>query len=62
MIPASARLNHDYHIVELVHKSQDALDWCWEKLGPPGSRWFGLHNRIYFADPKDHMMFLLMLR
>mgnify|MGYP000173091595 CR=1 FL=1 len=62
MIPSNAVLDHEYHIVELYRFSQNAIDWCIEKFGPEGYRWFTTssnNRKIYFADPKDHLMFTL---
>lgn len=55
------KLNHDYHVVELNHNvPAEVTEWLQLKFGPGnGERWFLRWPRIYFADPKDHMMFLL---
>ena len=53
-------IDHEYHIVELEYTSNDTLNWCLEMFGNPKStRWFNRGNKVYFADSKDHMMFLL---
>jgi hypothetical protein len=54
------KLNHDYHIVELTRISNDALDWCIEQFGfPDAGRWFNRGTAIYFADSRDHLMFVI---
>ena len=63
MIPGHAVIDQEYHVVELFRYSEEAIDWCKEKFGPLGRRWFfqstlGMH-KIYFIDKRDHMMFLL---
>jgi hypothetical protein len=59
MIPTSLIIDHEYHIVELHRYSQNAIDWCSEKFGPIGGRWFYHNHKICFKDPQDHLMFLL---
>jgi hypothetical protein len=55
-------IDHEYHVVE-IHSfaGLDAVfEWLQVQYGPGnGTRWMYKHPRIYFADPKDHMMFLL---
>lgn len=55
------RLNHDYYIIELyVNLPDEVFEWCKERFGEAdGYRWFLRNRKLYFADPKDHMMFLL---
>jgi hypothetical protein len=56
-------VDHEYHVVELhTFKIPPAemFEWLQLKFGPgDGYRWMYKHPKIYFADPKDHMMFLL---
>jgi len=62
MIPRSVVIDHEYHVVELHRYSLEAIDWCVEMFGSQGSRWFtnsANHNKIYFANSKDHLMFIL---
>ena len=53
-------LDYDYEVVELnciipnhVHQ------WCEEKFGKMGSRWFTKDHKIYFRKSADHLLFLL---
>jgi hypothetical protein len=60
MIPRQAIIDHEYHVVELYRIPDVMLDWCLEKFGEHGVRWFVVHHtKIYFTSSKDHMMFLL---
>jgi len=55
-------VDHEYHIVELNgFRAPDAMfEWLQLRLGPgDGTRWWYKHPKLYFADPKDHMMFLI---
>jgi hypothetical protein len=55
-------VNHDYHVVELNSLwLPPKIDlWLKDKMGPgDGTRWFYRHSRIFFVDPKDHLLFLL---
>lgn len=55
-------LNHEYHVVELNSFAgiDGVFEWLQLRFGPgDGTRWMYKHPRIYFADPKDHMMFLI---
>lgn len=55
-------LNHEYHVVELNSfvGIDGVFEWLQIRFGPgDGTRWMYKHPRIYFADPKDHMMFLI---
>ena len=56
-------LDHDYHIVELytsVQPPAEMFEWLQLRLGPgDGTRWMYKHPKLYFVDPKDHMMFLI---
>jgi len=54
-------LNHDYHVVEFNGRVPEYLiSWLENKFGiGDGSRWFLRHNRLYFKDSKDHLMFVL---
>jgi hypothetical protein len=56
------KIEHEYHIVELdqFNIPQETVEWLRVKYGPgDGTRWFYKNPKIYFADPKDHLMFLL---
>ncbi len=54
-------VNHDYHIVEFNRRPpEDVMAWLQVKFGPgDGSRWFLRHNKLYFKDSKDHLVFVL---
>jgi len=52
----------EYHVVELQPHNPPAemFEWLQLRLGPGnGDRWFYKHPKLYFADKKDHLMFLL---
>jgi hypothetical protein len=57
--------DHEYHIVELncgynTESFAEVFEWLMMKLGPAdGTRWMYKHPNLYFADPKDHLMFTL---
>ena len=51
--------NHEYHCVELHRIPTWMLVEMVEFFGPAGKKWFYRGDKIYFYDPKDHMMFLL---
>jgi hypothetical protein len=54
------KLNHKYYIVELTRISNEALEWCLEMFGDPDAeRWFNRGNSVYFANSKDHLMFVI---
>lgn len=61
MIPSGVVANVEYSIVELNYiPPPEVYDWLYEQYGPPnGSRWLFRHPTILFANPKDHLMFLL---
>lgn len=56
-------VNHEYHIVELQpfrHPPDKMFEWLQIKYGPgDGNRWMYKHPKLYFADSRDHLMFLL---
>lgn len=54
-------IDHDYHVVEFSRRlPDDVMAWIQIKFGPgDGARWFLRHNKLYFANSKDHLMFLL---
>ena len=53
-------LNHDYHVVEMHKVPNQVIEWLHEKHGiGDGNIWMYKHPKIYFANPKDHMMFVL---
>lgn len=55
-------IDHEYHVVELHRPSPPAeiFEWLQLRLGPgDGTRWFYKHPKLYFADKKDHLMFLI---
>ena len=52
----------EYSIIELAPDGMptEVYDWMCEQYGPPNERrWFYRHPSIYFANPKDHLMFTL---
>jgi hypothetical protein len=54
--------NQEYSIIELTPHGMptEVYDWMHKQYGPPESgRWFYRHPSIYFANPKDHLMFTL---
>jgi hypothetical protein len=57
------KFDHEYHGAELdIWSSPPAemFEWLQLKFGAGnGVRWFYKHPTVYFADRKDHMMFLL---
>jgi hypothetical protein len=60
MIPLGLKIDQEYHVVELNWRDRESLAWCLERFGDPrADKWFERSNKIYFYDPKDHMMFLL---
>jgi hypothetical protein len=57
-------IGHEYHIIELDQYGmpRDIHLWLTEQFGPGnGTRWFYRHPKIYFANKKDHLMFLLRI-
>jgi len=53
-------VDHEYHIVELWKSApNEVLEWCLDKFGVPGTRWWTAHNKIYFYHSKDHLMFII---
>lgn len=53
-------INHDYYIVELNNPlPYEVIMWLGENFGSGAGRWFQRHPRLYFADPKDHLLFCL---
>ncbi len=54
-------IDHEYHVVELGrYIPLEVHDWLRERFGiGDGSRWFVRHNKLYFANKQDHLMFLL---
>ena len=55
-------IDHEYHIVELNRfRAPDKMfEWLQLRFGPgDGTRWMYKHPKLYFVDPKDHMMFIL---
>ncbi len=55
--------NHEYTVVELrtnVYLPDEMFAWLQTQFGPgDGERWFFKPPKVYFADRRDHMMFLL---
>lgn len=54
-------IDHDYHVVEFNARVPEYI-WSWleTKFGlGDGTRWFIRHNRLYFTNSKDHLMFIL---
>lgn len=54
-------LDHDYHVVEFNRPvPNEVIDWLNKRFGPcNGDLWFLRHNRLYFSNSKDHLMFIL---
>jgi hypothetical protein len=54
-------IDHEYHGVELRRPlPEEIYEWLYNTYGrPTGTRWFMRGNNIYFANEKDHLMFLL---
>jgi hypothetical protein len=55
-------INHDYHIVELHSRKPPAemFEWLMLKFGAgDGIRWWYKSPKLYFADKRDHLMFVL---
>jgi hypothetical protein len=55
-------LEHEYHIVECnnVQPPKEVFDWLNSNCGDGSDgRWGFKHPNIYFADKRDHMMFVL---
>lgn len=53
-------VDHDYHVVEMHKVPNQVIEWLHEKYGiGDGTIWMYKHPKIYFANPKDHMMFIL---
>jgi hypothetical protein len=60
VIPFHAVLDHTYYVVELHDSVQpNVRQWLEERFGPEGTRWFTTYKKIYFAEDKDHVMFIL---
>ena len=63
MIPINnIQLNHEYTAVEVEGNQNginDAIAWCIEHFGPPGSRWFYKPHKFYFKNNKDAFWFEL---
>lgn len=55
------KIDHDYYVVELARPlPNDLLIWMEENYGQPnGDRWFYRWTKIYFANQKDHLMFVI---
>jgi hypothetical protein len=54
-------IDYDYRVVELNRAlPSNVYDWLVDMFGPPaGNRWFYRHNKLYFANSKEHTMFVL---
>lgn len=55
-------IDREYHVVELnlTYPPAEVFEWLQLRLGPgDGTRWWYRHNKLFFANPGDHMMFLL---
>lgn len=62
MHPMSVLIDHEYHIVELNgwRMPDEVLVWLHENYGlGDGKIWMYKHPKVYFANPRDHLMFLL---
>ena len=56
------KINHTYTVAELhsARVNAELFEWLQTQFGPAdGTRWFYKSPRLYFANSKDHMMFLL---
>ncbi len=57
----------EYHWVKLavtednkyVNNVAQIIDWCCEKFGKGGSKWFEKNGQFYFKDDRDMSMFIL---
>lgn len=53
-------LDHEYHVIEMRRITAEVLDWLHDNYGiGDGSIWMYKHPKIYFANGRDHLMFLL---
>ena len=55
-------IDHEYHVVDLnaFYVPDGMFEWLQLRFGTgDGTRWMYKHPKLYFADPKDHMMFLI---
>ena len=55
-------IDHEYTVVELhnINPPDEMFAWLQIQFGPGnGTRWFYKHPKLYFADRRDHMMFIL---
>lgn len=54
-------IDTEYSVVELTQFiPQEVLDWCREKYGDgKDGRWACNGTSVYFANPSDHIMFIL---
>ena len=62
MLPVMPLTDREYHIVELhnVRLTDEVLDWLKASCGPAGKgSWFLNHPNLYFANERDHLMFVL---
>jgi len=61
MIPAGIELDHEYFIVELnTLLPPRTFAWLIDNLGDSkDGRWVYHSNKLYFKDPKDHLMFVI---
>jgi hypothetical protein len=62
MIHPGVIINHEYTVVTVEGNQQginDAIDWCRERFGPPGIRWFYKPHKFYFRDNRDAFWFEL---
>ena len=56
------KLDHEYRIVELNNYRipENVLQWLYDNCGQgENARWFYKHPKIYFEEPRDHLMFTL---
>jgi len=54
------QINHDYHVVEMYKVPNEVLVWLHERHGLGDGRiWMYKHPKIYFANARDHLMFVL---
>ena len=59
VIPAQAKLNHTYDVVEVDRITTELINFLNESFGPPGPRRWISSYKIYFRDERDYIGFEL---
>jgi hypothetical protein len=62
MIPLGLKIDQEYHVVEFnnVIVPTEVFEWLEENCGDSsGGRWIFKFPYLYFANPKDHLIFTL---